>query len=316
MNRLDRLQAILTTLQSKRIVRAEELADRFDVSLRTIYRDMRALEAGGVPIGAEAGIGYFIGEGYHIPPVMFTREEGQALLLAGKMVDRFTDKSVAKDYNDALTKVRSVLDLQKKDELESLDKDILINPFPGDRDMSNDSLHMNKIKSSLSGSLLLEIEYFSRGKGEETKRVVEPIGLTFYAGQWHLIAWCRMREDYRDFRLDRIARLKLLNERYKRFRHPRLREYIIKLISEAELELCTIEVDKSIVRYLDDAKYRMGLIREEDKGEVVEMQFAAYSIENIARSILMMGNHVKIISPSSLEDRIKVLVGSLNEHYL
>lgn len=315
MNRIDRLQAILTTLQSKRIVRAEELANHFDVSLRTIYRDMRALEEGGVPIGAEAGLGYFIGDGYHIPPVMFTNDEASALLLAGKMVDRFTDKSVANHYKAALTKVRAVLDIDKKDEMESLEKDIMVNPFPGDRDSGAESLHMNKIKSSLSNALVLEIEYFSRGKGEETKRALEPVGLCYYAGQWHLIAWCRLREDYRDFRLDRISRLKVLDKTYKRYKHPRLREYIINLIADAELELCTIEIDKSIHRFIDEAKYRMGLVKEEDKGETIEMQFATYSIETIARWILMLGKDVQIIEPEKLRNRTKELVSELEGHY-
>ena len=93
MNRIDRLQALLIQLQSKRVIKAQEMADRFEVSLRTIYRDMRALEEGGVPIGAEAGIGYYLMEGYHLPPVMFTREEASALLMAGKFFERHTDKS-------------------------------------------------------------------------------------------------------------------------------------------------------------------------------------------------------------------------------
>ena len=107
MNRIDRLQAILTILQSKRVVRAEDLAIRFEVSLRTIYRDIRSLETGGIPIGAEAGIGYFLLEGYHIPPVMFTHQEARALLLAGKIVAKMTDKEITANFDSALTKVRA-----------------------------------------------------------------------------------------------------------------------------------------------------------------------------------------------------------------
>ncbi|HEY8512458.1 MAG TPA: HTH domain-containing protein, partial [Cyclobacteriaceae bacterium] len=86
MNRIDRLTAILIHLQSKRLVKAEELASRFDISLRTVYRDVKALMEAGVPIGSEAGVGYFIVDGYHLPPVMFSQEEAGAMLLAGKLV--------------------------------------------------------------------------------------------------------------------------------------------------------------------------------------------------------------------------------------
>ena len=315
MNRLDRLHAILTTLQSKRVVRAEELADRFNVSIRTIYRDMRALEAGGVPIGAEAGLGYFIGDGYYVPPVMFTREEAQSLLIAGKMVDRFTDQSVRQHFKDALTKVKSVLDIEKKDELASLEKDIVISPFLSNSPEQKGSLFLDQIQKALAQSQPLEIEYFSRGKGEETKRTVEPIGLTYYTDNWHLIAWCRMRKDYRDFRLDRIARLKLLDEKYQRFKHPRLKEYLESLANETELELCSIRVDTSIHRFLENMKYRMGLIREDKIGDTHEMQFASYNLETVARWILMMGENVEIIQPERLKLRVQELVSELGEYY-
>jgi len=316
MNRLDRLHAILTNLQSKRVVRAEELADRFDVSIRTIYRDIRALEAGGVPIGAEAGLGYFIGEGFHVPPVMFTREEARALLIGGKVVESFTDKNIQNHFENALTKVRSVLDMEKKDELDSLEKDIVINPFGSNSNKQDGSLFFEQIQSALAGSLVLEIEYFSRGKGEETKRALEPIGLTFYADKWHLIAWCRLRKDYRDFRLDRIARLKVLEEKYKRFKHPRLKEYLESLTYETELELCTLSIAPEIYPYLEDSKYRMGLVSEVHKEGLYEMQFAVFNMETMARWILMLGKQVRIVDPDKLHARVKELVTEIVTHHL
>tara|TARA_R110002073_G_C9461371_1_gene578752 strand:+ start:1636 stop:1941 length:306 start_codon:yes stop_codon:yes gene_type:complete len=94
VNRFDRIVSILVQLQSKRIVKAQELADRFEVSLRTIYRDIRTLEASGVPIISEAGVGYSIMEGYRLPPVMFTREEAGSFVAAEKLMQKFVDKSL------------------------------------------------------------------------------------------------------------------------------------------------------------------------------------------------------------------------------
>ena len=120
MNRIDRLTAILIHLQTKRVVKAEEIADRFEMSLRTVYRDVKALMEAGVPIGSEAGKGYFIVDGYHLPPVMFTQDEASAMLLAGKLVEKMSDKSVRTAFESALLKIKAVLNDSGKDHLEDL----------------------------------------------------------------------------------------------------------------------------------------------------------------------------------------------------
>jgi predicted DNA-binding transcriptional regulator YafY len=108
LNRIDRLHAILTHLQSKRKVTAQQIADRFSISLRTVYRDVKALEESGVPVIGEAGTGYTIMEGYRLPPIMFTQEEAAALLMGGKLAQQMTDDSVQKNYEDAMYKIQAV----------------------------------------------------------------------------------------------------------------------------------------------------------------------------------------------------------------
>ena len=120
MNRIDRLTAILIQLQSKKIVLASEIADRFEISLRTVYRDVKALMEAGVPIGSEAGKGYFIVDGFHLPPVMFTQEEAGAMMMAGKLVEQMTDQSVRLSFDGALFKIKSVLNEAQKDHLQIL----------------------------------------------------------------------------------------------------------------------------------------------------------------------------------------------------
>ena len=159
MNRIDRLQAILIQLQSKRVITAQEMADRFEVSLRTIYRDIRALEQGGVPIGAEAGIGYYLSEGYHLPPIMFTREEASALLLAGKFFEKHTDKNQQSHFRDALYKVKAVLDMNKKEELEDLETKISIDPFGFQFRDHSANLMVSRIQSILPAKSPIKIVY-------------------------------------------------------------------------------------------------------------------------------------------------------------
>src|SRR6187431_3359578 len=132
MNRIDRLTAILIHLQTKRIVKAEEISDRFEISLRTVYRDVKALMEAGVPIGSELGKGYFIVDGFHLPPVMFTQDEASAMLMAAKLVEKMTDKSVQKTFDAALMKIKAVLHDREKDHLENLQSYIKVyNTPPG-----------------------------------------------------------------------------------------------------------------------------------------------------------------------------------------
>ena len=204
MNRIDRLTAILILLQSKRVIKAHEVAERFAISLRTVYRDIRALEDAGIPVGAQAGTGYFLTEGYHLPPVMFTRREAGALLLGAKLIEKFSDMMVNRHFAGALDKIKAVMGQADQDNLNRLDNliTVLNTPAPIQDGVSGNWLI--DIQAVLSQSRVIRIDYHSGYKDELTTRSVEPLGLCFYADRWHLLAYCQLRRDYRDFRVDRI----------------------------------------------------------------------------------------------------------------
>src|SRR3978361_602462 len=124
MNRIDRISAILIQLQSRRVVKAGDIAERFNISLRTVYRDIKTLEEAGIPLIGEAGVGYSIMEGYRLPPVMFTREEATAFLTAEKFVEKLTDTSTAEHHKSAMYKIRSILKSAEKNLLEEIDHSI------------------------------------------------------------------------------------------------------------------------------------------------------------------------------------------------
>src|SRR3970040_288108 len=209
MTRIDRLTAILIHLQSKRIVKAEELANRFEISLRAVDRDVKALMEAGVPIGSEAGTGYFIVDGYPLPPVMFSQEEAGAMLLAGKLVEKMTDRSVREAFESALTKIKSVLNDPGREHLENLYTHIEVQRSPRGGEPEFPNRFLTDIQTAVVVKKAIEIEYLSRYRDQLTQRIVEPIGLYYYGSAWHLIAWCRFRNDYRDFRAERISKLTL-----------------------------------------------------------------------------------------------------------
>src|ERR1700712_4761526 len=126
MNRIDRISAILIQLQSRRVVKAGDIADRFNISLRTVYRDIKTLEQAGIPLIGEAGVGYSIMDGYRLPPVMFTREEATAFLTAEKFVEKLTDASTVATYQSAMYKIKAILKTTEKDLLEDMDANIAV----------------------------------------------------------------------------------------------------------------------------------------------------------------------------------------------
>lgn len=225
MNRIDRLFGILTLLQSRKHVPAEKIAGKFGISIRTVYRDVKALCELGVPVSFEAPKGYFIVEGYFLPPISFSSEEANALLLTESVVYGFTDKSIQKHYSTALNKVKAVLRGHQKEKLEKLN-DAIRFQVPDCFTMNFDYLSI--LQGSISSKTVLSMDYRNK-KEEVTRRVVEPIGLVFYALRWHLIAWCHMRENYRDFNVSRILSLRATDTPFKNQSHMELNEYMKQL---------------------------------------------------------------------------------------
>ncbi|MDY8136121.1 YafY family protein [Aquimarina sp. 2201CG5-10] len=202
MKRLHRLTAILVKLQSKKVVQAAELSKKFDVSLRTIYRDIQALTEAGVPIGAEAGTGYFLVDGYSLPPIMFTEIEANALLTASKIINTNNDTSLINAYQEAVEKVKAVLKTTQKEKLEILEQRI----FTYNKDQIQPSNSLSIIQQAITDCRVLDIQY-TAGSGEYTRRSVEPLGVYFTNNIWVMIAYCRLRKDHRQFRTDRIIQL-------------------------------------------------------------------------------------------------------------
>lgn len=222
VNRLSRLTAILIQIQTRRIVTAAELSQKFQVSKRTIYRDIKALESAGVPVLTEPGKGYTLMEGYKIPPVMFTEKQANALILAEQLVLKNKDTSFVKDYSEAIDKIKSILRYTIKDKANILAKrtqyDEVIN-------QERNSSYLSDLQNALTNYNLVRIKYINKD-GTATERFIEPFAL-LSTENWYLIAWCRLRKEFRFFRLDRIQSLEIQSEIFESH-NMTLQEYFDK----------------------------------------------------------------------------------------
>ncbi len=315
MNRIDRLTAILVQLQSKRLITGQEIADRFDISIRTVYRDIRALEEAGVPIGAEAGKGYFIMDGYHLPPVMFTREEASAMLLSGKFLEKQSDKSLKTNFDNALLKVKAVLKFQEKDHIESLEEHVAVLSVqrPTNTDFPNNFL--SEIQNAIVSKEVLKFDYYASYKNEFTTRQAEPSGLCHYGGHWHLIAYCRMRKDFRDFRIDRISKLRGQGEHFSKDRKADFHNFVKKMILGSPLEEVKLRFDKAVMGYIGEQKYYYGFVEEKPAEDGVICTFMTPDIGYFARWVLMFGAAATVVSPNELKEAVCSLVKELHNHY-
>ncbi|MFS4468214.1 helix-turn-helix transcriptional regulator [Maribacter sp. 2210JD10-5] len=221
--RLSRLTAIITQLQSKKIVTAKSLAEKYGVSIRTIYRDIRTLEKSGIPVITEEGKGYSLMEGYQLPPVMFTEKEANALITAEQIILKNKDKSFIENYSNAIVKIKSVLRVSQKEKVDFLAERIHFRENP-EKEASSNSLMT--IQGAITDFQLLEIKYCSLDNNL-TRRIVEPFAIYNTKGNWLLIAFCRLRKAFRVFRVDLIQKLILQNETFEPH-DMTLEEYFLK----------------------------------------------------------------------------------------
>lgn len=213
LKRLSRLTAILIQLQTKRLITATSLADKFEVSVRTIYRDIKALEQAGVPILTEEGKGYSIMDGYRLPPVMFTETEANALITAEQFIIKDKDASFVKEYTAAINKIRSVLPHHTKDKVDLLSSRII---YWNNYEEVKTSTYLSQLQLALTNYNMTKITYQVSDKEERTVRTIQPFALYNSSQEnWLVLAYCDLRKDYRAFRLDRIQSLELLPEKFE-----------------------------------------------------------------------------------------------------
>ncbi|NDI99929.1 YafY family transcriptional regulator [Flavobacterium sp. LaA7.5] len=313
MNRFDRITAILIQLQSGKVVKAQDIANRFDISLRTVYRDIRTLEEAGVPLYGEAGVGYSLVEGYRLPPVMFTPEEAIAFVTAEKLMEKFTDTALQNNFASALYKVKAVLRSTEKQLLENLEGQIEVK----DRRSTIKQFPLNTLDvllKAIAEKKAVQMKYRAVGHDDDSDRLIEPIGIFHENENWYTVAYCHLRESYRQFRIDRVKDIKLTQQEQQE--RSTLREYREReqLDCTPMVQKAVIRTDKKIVPYIQNQRDYYGFISEEVHHDYVDMIFLThYMDEGLPRWIMMFADYAEVIEPESLKNKILELSEKISE---
>ncbi|MBW8523208.1 YafY family transcriptional regulator [Chryseobacterium chendengshani] len=308
LKKLDRVTAILTQLQSKPIVRAQDLAEKFEVSVRTIYRDVKTLENAGIPIVGEAGSGYSLMDGYKLPPVMFTKEEVLSFITAEKLMQKFSHQSLGNHYQTAMEKVRSVLKYSDRNLIQNIEKQIdIYNYYPKTEDKIKNIIPT--ILESIAEKRQLTLEY-GTADSKISERTVEVVGVFFEFNFWYIMAFCTLRNDFRQFRVDRI--LKIIKTQ-----NPFLQEYgqinDYRRHGNGNKTKVRLLVDKKIISHLTNSKKYYGLIEEIDTENGVEMIFETdWIIEGFPRWLITFADYAEILEPESLKITMRDLLNDIS----
>jgi len=303
MNRFDRITAILIQLQSRKIVKAQDLAERFEISLRTVYRDMNTLAEAGVPIIGEAGVGYSIMEGYRLPPVMFTKEEARTFITAEKLMEKFTDSSTRSHHQSAMFKIKSVLRSAEKNLLEDMEQHIEVRH---QREAFNPTLNntLEILLKGISEKKVIRLQYSAFNTDDITSREIEPIGIYHEHNYWYVVAFCLLRDNYRNFRCDRMSKIELTDSIFSR-QHASLKDHLASIPKLENLQLVILRVKKQILRYIQEQKHYYGFVSEKKVGDDYEITFLSASLDGFARWFVMFAEFAVIVQPSGLSDQIK-----------
>ncbi|AZA51836.1 helix-turn-helix transcriptional regulator [Chryseobacterium sp. G0201] len=310
LKKLDRVTAILTQLQSKPIVRAQDLAAKFDVSVRTIYRDVKTLENAGIPIVGEAGSGYSLMDGYKLPPVMFTKEEVLSFITAEKLMQKFLHQSLGNHYQSAMEKVRSVLKYSDRNLIQNIEKQIdVYNYHPKTEDNIQNIIPI--ILESIAEKKQITLEY-ATVDSNVSMRTIEVVGVFFEFNYWYIMAFCTLRNDFRQFRVDRILQI-------FKTQNPFLQEYgqinDYRQNPNGNKTKVRLLVEKKIIGHLSNSKKYYGLIDEVERENGVELIFETDWInEGFPRWLITFADYAEVLEPESLKVSLKELVTKISNN--
>jgi len=297
MNRIDRLFSITTRLQAQGHLRAADHANIYEVSIRTIYRDIAALSESGVPIVSLPGRGYSLVDGYFLPPFRLSSREATALVLGARLLAGQASAEIASAAEESVAKILAVMSEDARRELRELDDvlDLASSPALRSRlDVANE--RVRALWQAILERRVTTLHYFGRNRDQETIRHVEPRRLGYANGAWYLTAYCRDRQEERAFRLDRIERLDVQSETFRT--RPAL----------PTDEVPAIDV---IVRFGDDVsrwvreRQHWSFVAEEGDDDELVARYRLGNLDEIAPWLLGWGTAAEVLAPGELRGRLR-----------
>jgi predicted DNA-binding transcriptional regulator YafY len=308
VNRVDRLLAIILHIQLRRGTSVDELAREFNLTVRTIYRDLIAIGEAGVPLVFEAKRGYSIAQGYSLPPVNLTEAEALALTMGRLLVDRLVDSSIRQNLETAAEKIKTVLPAKSKEDVQRLERAMAITAVP----VVVEQTALTELQKAILQNSVIRFVY-QKPEAEPEFRTADPMGLIHYLARWHLIAWCHQKKALRDFRTDRISALVITNEKFEREADFDAGEFLRKSMPSANL-IATVRFDAVSV---DRAKreWWLGIVGEEQIADGTILQLATVDWLWLARWLFTFSNSVVVLEPNEFKQILKLESAKLSEHY-
>lgn len=299
MNRTDRLLALVLELQAKGWQRAEDLAERFEISKRTVYRDMQALSESGVPVVSVPGQGYSLVEGYFLPPLSFSADQALMLLLGADVMAQNFDAEYRTAATDAISKIEAVLGSQLHEEVAYLQRSLRFIANHG----SGSSEMLPRIRRAIIQRRVVHFAYHARMAdeigGAQTTRDANPYGLMHVNNQWYMIAYCHLRQDVRNFRVDRIDHLEVLSQTFQR---PA--DYNVNATEMSPRALVIRALfDRDVGRWVQEEQtFYLDHIEEHPDGWLAT--FSVRREDELFQWLLGWGAHVRVLEPESLRHRL------------
>lgn len=295
MNRIDRLFGILLMLsrtqgKARKRVRAEDVAKRFEVSLRTVYRDMAALGEIGVPVHGAPNDGYHMMDGFFLPPLVFTPDEASALMLSAKMLTAEGNPRLKRDARQAIDKLAAALPELTRERVR--DNTEVLQFYTPQTILDTDKRDVLDFQQAIWQHKLVRLRYYSLAENTSTTRTIEPMALTYSNGAWYVSGYCRLRHDQRSFRLSRVEGYEVLDQSFK----PR------STTQRAEPQTIdvTVRFDKEVIRWVEEQQHWSFTKRQGER-----MHYRVTSLDDIKRWLLGWGASAEAEQPPELRDLIR-----------
>ncbi|WP_310550950.1 helix-turn-helix transcriptional regulator [Paenibacillus glufosinatiresistens] len=315
MNKTERMLAIVIELQRKGVLRAEDLAAKFETSIRTIYRDVQALSEAGVPVAGAPGVGYSLMEGYFLPPVSFTAEEVVALLIGADFVEMRLDAEYGAKARASQEKIEAILPQNVREETARLRSSIRLLNEQGSKMRGREKETFEQLRHAILQKRKVRFRYSKNlpdSDGDRhNERTVDPYGLVLSQGVWMLVAFCGLRHAIRHFRLSRMNELAVLEDSFQvapgfQFRNHRA--------ADDRNVTVRLSVDPSIADRIQESDnfYMESFEPGEERGLAT---FRVRRVEDLLQWTLGWGAAVRVLEPESLRERVREEIQNMLEHY-